>query len=121
MAHPLINRFRYIILAVLIVATAAYGYYLWRIYVPAAPAEKYSVAVAVLETGSVRIDGTVYAAPDALKSKISEIERAHPGAGFSIIAPPGKNLEPVAKAVVLLQNSGAKTIWVINDAEKKGP
>lgn len=123
MARPneFINRFRYAILAVLIILTIGYGYYLYRIYLPAPPpAPPPSVAVAVLADGSVEIEGVTYSSPAALKPKIAEIEKAHPGAGYSINAPRGENFTGIAKAVVLLQASGAKTIWVINEPLKKG-
>jgi biopolymer transport protein ExbD len=124
MAHPntFINRFRYIILAVLIVLTVGYGYYLYRLYVPAAPpAPPPSVAVAVLADGSVRIDGVTYANVATLKPKIAEIEKNHPGAGYSISAPRDQDFNGIAKAVVLLQQSGAKTVWVINEPKKAAP
>jgi biopolymer transport protein ExbD len=122
MARPneFINRFRYAILAVLIIATIGYGYYLYRIYLPAQPpAPPPSVAVTVLADGSVQIEGLTYATPAALKPKIAEIEKSRPGAGYSINAPRGENFTGIAKAVVLLQSSGAKTIWVINEPQKK--
>ena len=122
MARPndFINRFRYAILAVLIVATIGYGYYLYRIYVPAQPpAPPPSVAVAVLADGSVEIEGVTYSSPTTLKPKLAEIEKARPGAGYSINALRGENFNGIAKAVVLLQASGAKTIWVINEQKPK--
>jgi biopolymer transport protein ExbD len=122
MARPndFINRFRYAILAILIVATIGYGWYLYRMYVPAQPpAPPPSIAVAVLADGSVVIDGVTYANVSTLKPKLAAIEKDHPGAGYSINAPRGQNFEGIAKAVVLMQQSGAKTIWVINEPEKK--
>jgi biopolymer transport protein ExbD len=122
MARPntFINRFRYAILAVLIVLTIGYGYYLYRLYVPSAPpAPPPSIPVAVLADGSVKIDGVTYANVATLKPKIAEIEKAHPGAGYSINAPRGQDFKGIAMAVVLLQQSGAKTVWVINEPQKK--
>lgn len=120
MANPrtIANRSRYAVLALLTLITLAYGYYLWRTYALQPEPEKYSVPVAVTADGSVRIDGTLYAAPQTLKTKIEEIARAHPGAGFSIQTKRGESLEATAKAVVLLQKSGAKTVWVINEQAK---
>ena len=118
MAHPLVTRYRYVVLAILIIVTLAYGYYLYRTYFPGAAPEPYSVPVAVMVDGTVRIDGALYTSPEKLKQKVAEIEKAHPGAGFSIQAPKGDTMEPVAKAVVLLQKSGAKTVWVINEPQK---
>ncbi|GAA0570973.1 hypothetical protein [Rhizomicrobium electricum] len=122
MARPntFINRFRYTILAVLVVLTIGYGYYLYRLYVPSAPpAPPPSIPVAVLADGSVKIDGVTYANVATLKPKIAEIEKAHPGAGYSINAPRGQDFKGIAMAVVLLQQSGAKTVWVINEPQKK--
>jgi biopolymer transport protein ExbD len=123
MATPnsFINRFRYIILAVLIVLTVGYGYYLYRLYVPAAPApvaQAPSVTVAVLADGSVVIEGTTYSNAAALKPKLAEIERAHPGTGYTINAPRGQDFNGIAKAVVLMQQAGAKTVWVVNEDKK---
>ncbi len=118
MARPntFINRFRYSILAVLIVVTIGYGYYLYRLYVPAAPpAPPPSIPVAVLVDGSVQIDGVTYLNLATLKPKVAAIEVAHPGAGYSITAPRGQDFNGVAKAVVLLQQAGAKTVWVLNE------
>jgi|GEM_PF-1245078 len=120
MADPrqLVNRYRYAVLAILIVVTAAYGYYLFRTYWPGAQPEKYSVPVAVMVDGTVRIDGALYTSPEKLKLKVMQIQSEHPDAGFSIQAPRGDTLEAVAKAVMLLQKSGAKTVWVINEPPK---
>ena len=124
MARPndFINRFRYVLLAVLIVVTVGYGYYLYRLYFQPAPAPAAaapSVTVAVLADGSVVIDGATYATADALKPKLAEIERAHPGTGYTINAPRGQDFNGIAKAVVLMQSAGAKTIWVVNEDQKK--
>ncbi len=111
-----LNRFRYAVLAVLTVLTIGYGYYLYRTYVPAAPpSPPPSIPVAVMVDGSIRINGTLYTAPEKLQVKVAEIQRDHPNAGFTIHAPRGQTFEPIAKAVVLLQKSGAKTIWVVNE------
>jgi biopolymer transport protein ExbD len=115
----LIHRFRVIILTVLVAVTIGYGYYLYRMYVPAAPPPPPpSIPVAVMADGSVRVDGVSYAAPDQLKPKIAELQRDHPGAGFAITAAQGQDFNAIAKAVVLMQNSGAKTVWVINEPKK---
>jgi biopolymer transport protein ExbD len=122
MARPntFINRFRYTILAVLIIATIGYGWYLYRMYVPPPPPPPPpSIPVAVLADGSVVIDGVTYSHVDTLKPKLAAVEAAHPGTGYSINAPRGQDFNGIAKAVVLLQQSGAKTVWVINEPEKK--
>jgi hypothetical protein len=114
-----VNRFRYAILAVLVVTTLAYGYYLYRLYVPAAPPSPApTVNVAVMVDGSIRLDGVLYSTADKLKPKVALLEKDHPGVSFSIHAPYGADFVPVGKAVVLLQHSGAKTIWVINLPKK---
>jgi biopolymer transport protein ExbD len=114
------GRLKYVVLAILIVVTLGYGYYLFRIYGPVPEAEKYSVPVAVMVDGTVRIDGALFESPEKLKLKVAQIQSEHPDAGFSIRAPRGETMEAVAKAVVLLQKSGAKTVWVINDPPKDG-
>jgi len=114
------GRLKYAVLGLLILITAGYGYYLFRTYGPVAEAEKYSVPVAVMVDGTIRIDGALYESPDRLKSKVAQIQSEHPDAGFSIRAPRGETMEAVAKAVVLLRNSGAKTIWVINEPVPAG-
>jgi len=121
MAQPanFINRFRIAILTVLVIVTVGYGWYLFRLYVPAAPPQPYSVVVQVLADGSVRIDGSVYADEKALAPAIAAIQRQHPDAGFSITAPRGDDFNGIAKAVVLMQKSGARTVWVINEPAKK--
>jgi biopolymer transport protein ExbD len=111
-----VSRFKYTILAVLTVVTLAYGYYLYRVYWPAEPAASPPpIPVAVMVDGTVRVDGATYASPAALKRKVTEMQQSHPGAAFSISAPHGGNFEPIAKAVALLQQSGAKTIEVVNE------
>ncbi len=120
MASPgeILNKFRYTALAVLIVLTVGYGYYLYRLYVPEQPpGPPPSIPVAVMVDGTVRIDGTLYTSPATLKIKVAEIQKEHPDAGFSIRAPRGERLEPIAKAVSLLQKSGAKTVWVLNEPQ----
>ena len=115
-----VNRFRYAILTVLVVTTLAYGYYLFRLYVPAAPpAPAPTINVSVMMDGSVRLDGTVYATEDKLKPKVAELQSEHPGVSFSIQAAYGADFAPIGKAVILLQHSGAKTVWVINQPKKK--
>ncbi len=109
------DRLRYLVLALLILVTAGYGYYLFKTYWPVPDAEKYSVPVAVMVDGTVRIDGTLFVGPEKLKLKVAQIQHEHPDAGFSIQAPRGETMEAVAKAVVLLRNSGARTVWVINE------
>lgn len=118
MANPqdLVNRYKYPVLAILVLLTVVYGYYLFRLYGPQPEPEKYSVPVAVLAEGHVQIDGVVYDRPETLKAKVAEIQQAHPAAGFSITAPRG-DMIPTAKAVVLLQNSGARTVWVLNEPQ----
>jgi biopolymer transport protein ExbD len=121
MARPgdFLNRFRYAVLAVLTVLTIGYGYYLYRTYVPAAPpSPPPSIAVAVMVDGSIRIDGALYTSPDKLKIKVAQIQKEHPDAGFTIQAAYGAHFEPIGKAVSLLQKSGAKTIWVVNEPKK---
>lgn len=111
-----VNRFRYAVLAVLTVVTLAYGYYLYRIYWPTEPAAPPPpIPVAVLSDGTVRIDGALYANPETLKPAVVKLQEDHPGAAFSISAPHGGNFEPIAKAVVLLRQSGAKTVEVVNE------
>jgi biopolymer transport protein ExbD len=111
-----VNRFRYAVLAVLTVVTLAYGYYLYRVYAPAEPAAPPpSIPVAVMVDGSVRIDGAPYATPAALKAKVAAMQDSHPGAAFSITAPHGGNFEPIVKAIVLLQQNGAKKVEVVNE------
>ncbi len=120
MNNAFINRFRYTILAVLIVVTIGYAYYLFRLYGPApAPSAPPSVIVAVMTDGSVRIDGALYDTPQKLTPKIEQLQKEHPDVGFTIRAPYGSDFAPTAKAVVLLKNSGAKTIWVINEPKKQ--
>jgi biopolymer transport protein ExbD len=119
--NTFVNRFRYTILAVLTIATIGYGWYLYRLYFqPPAPAAEQapSVAVSVLADGSVVIDGVTYSTPETLRPKLVQIEQAHPGTGYSINAPHGQDFSGIAKAVVLLQKSGAKTVWVINEQKK---
>ncbi|GAA0534634.1 biopolymer transport protein ExbD [Rhizomicrobium palustre] len=114
------NRYRLIVLVVLTAITLAYGYYLLRSYMPGqAPvaAEKYSVPVSVTAEGGIKLEGTLYTSPEALKTKVADLQRLHPGMGFSIAAKRGDSLEAVAKAVVLLQQSGAKTVWVLNEPQ----
>ena len=120
MARPgdFLNKFRYAILVALTVLTIGYGYYLYRIYVPAEPPSPPSIAVAVMVDGSINIDGTRYTSPEKLKAKVDEIQKAHPNAGFTIQAAYGTHFEPIGKAVSLLQKSGAKTIWVVNEQKK---
>lgn len=121
MARPgdFLNRFRYAVLAGLIVLTIGYGYYLYRTYVPSAPASPPpSIPVAVMVDGSIRIDGALYTSPQKLKTKVEQIQKDHPGAGFTIQAAYGARFEPIGKAVSLLQKSGAKTIWVVNEPKK---
>jgi hypothetical protein len=123
MARPgdFLNKFRYTALAVLIALTIGYGWYLYRFYVPAQPpGPPPSIAVAVMVDGSVRIDGTLYTTPEKLRIKVEQIQNEHPDAGFSIHAPPGETFQSIAKAVALLQNSGAKTIWVLNEPRPPG-
>ncbi len=111
------GRLKYAVLALLILITAGYGYYLFKTYWPVAEAEKYTVPVAVMVDGTVRIDGALFESPEKLKRKVAQIQSEHPDAGFSIRAPRGETMVAVAKAVVLLRNSGAKTIWVINEPQ----
>lgn len=121
MARPntIVNRFRYAILTILVVVTIAYGFYLYRLYVPEAPpAPPPSIPVAVLADGSVRIEGITYSSIDTLQPKIAAIQQDHPGAGFSISAPSDQDFNGIAKAVVLMQRAGAKTVWVINEPKK---
>ena len=113
------GQLKYAVLALLIVVTAGYGYYLFKIYGP--EPEKYSVPVAVMVDGTVRIDGALYESSEKLKPKVAQIQREHPDAGFSIRAPRGETMIAVAKAVVLLQKSGAKTVWVLNDPKSAAP
>jgi biopolymer transport protein ExbD len=117
MASPgeILNKFRYTALAVLIVLTVGYGYYLYRVYVPAQPT---SIPVAVMVDGTIRIDGTLYTSPEKLKIKVAEVQKEHPDAAFSIHALRGETVEPIAKAVMLLKKSGAKTVWVENEPQK---
>jgi hypothetical protein len=68
--------------------------------------------------GTVRIDGALFDSPKRLTKKVAQIQREHPDAGFSIQAPRGETMEAVAKAVLLLQRSGANTVWVINEPHK---
>lgn len=121
MANPRVfaGQLKYAVLALLIVVTVGYGYYLFKIYGP--EPEKYSVPVAVMVDGTVRIDGALFETPDKLKLKVAQIQREHPDAGFSIRAPKGDTMIAVAKAVVLLQKSGAKTVWVLNEPQKSSP
>lgn len=122
MARPgeFLNRFRYAVLAVLTVLTIGYGYYLYRTYVPAAaPSPPPSIPVAVMVDGSIRIDGALYTGPEKLKDKVDQIQKDHPGAGFTIQAAYGAHFEPIGRAVKLLQASGAKTIWVVNEAKDR--
>lgn len=114
-----VNRFRYAILAVLVVLTIGYGYYLYRLYMPAEqPAQAPTVNVAVMVDGSVRIDGAQYDTPEKLKPKVAELQKEHPDISFTINAGYGAQMEPISKAVVLLRLSGAKTVWVVNDTKK---
>lgn len=115
------GHLKYAVLAVLILVTVGYGYYLFKIYGPVPEAEKFSVPVAVMVDGTVRIDGALFETPEKLKLKVAQIQHEHPDAGFSIRAPRGETMEAVAKAVVLLRNSGATTVWVINEPQKDGP
>lgn len=118
-SRDFVNRFRYTILAVLIVVTIGYGYYLFRLYAPApAPGPAPTVNVAVMVDGTIRIDGTLYATPDKLAPKVAALQKEHPDIGFNIQAAYGSNFEPTAKAVVLLKKSGARAIWVINEQKK---
>lgn len=123
MARPntFINRFRYIILAVLVVVTVGYGYYLYRLYFqpPAAATQQApSKTIGVLADGAVVIDGVTYSTVEALKPKLAEIDRAQPGIGYTINAPRGQDFNGIAKAVVMLQQAGAKTVWVVNEEKK---
>jgi hypothetical protein len=113
------NKFRYAILIVLVIVTVGYGWYLYRLNAPAEPPHPVSVAVEVLADGSVRIEGTVYASKAALAPKIAAVQREHPDAGFSITAPRGDDFNGIAKAVVLMRQSGANTVWVINESPKE--
>ncbi len=120
MARPgnFLDKYRYAALAVLLVLTVGYGWYLYRLYVPAEPpGPPPAIPVAVMADGAIRIDGTLYASSDKLEAKVAEIQKHHPRAGFQIRAPRGNEMEPIAKAVVLLQKSGAKTIWVVNEPQ----
>ena len=115
-----VHRFRYAVLAVLTVVTLAYGYYLYRIYWPTEPAAPPpSIPVTVMVDGTVRLDGALYATPETLKRKVTELQDSHPGAAFSITASHGGNFEPIAKAVVLLRQSGAKKVEVVNELPPK--
>lgn len=112
------DRIRYILLAVLSVAVVVCAVLLWR-QRSAPPAPPVPIAAEATSDGAVRIEGVVYATPETLKAKVAELQAQHPGAGFSINAPPGGNLENVAKAVILLQQSGATSVWVVNEPAHK--
>ncbi len=114
-SREFINRFRYAILAVLVIVTVAYGYYLYRFYFPAEPPAAPTVNVAVMADGSIRIDGALYDTPGKLKAKVSQLQNEHADISFTINAPYGAQMEPISKAVVLLRLSGAKTVWVVNE------
>ncbi len=117
-SRDFVNRFRFAILAVLVIVTVAYGYYLYRFYAPAEqPAPSQTVNVAVMADGSNRIDGAQYDSPDKLKLKVVELQKEHPDISFTINAAYGAHMEPISKAVVLLRLSGAKTVWVVNDTK----
>lgn len=115
----LVNKFRYTVFAVLVVLTVGYGYYLYTLYFPAEPTQPASIAVTAVAGGGVRIDGETFTSAESLKTKVTSLQQEHPGAGFEIKAPAGQDFNDVAKAVVLLRDSGANTIWVLN--ETKGP
>lgn len=119
MNNSFVTKFRYTILAVLVVATIGYGYYLYRFYMPAAaPAPPPSVAVAVMVDGTIRIDGTLYDTPEKLRPKVAQLQKDHPDIGFTIHAAYGAHLDPTVKAVALLRQSGAKTVWVVNEQKQ---
>jgi hypothetical protein len=113
-----IDKVRYILLAVLAVAVVVCAVLLWRQRtMPLAPPEPMAVEAAA--NGTVRIDGVVYATPETLKAKITEMQAQHPGAGFTINAPHGGDLANVARAVILMKQSGATAVWVVNEPATK--
>lgn len=109
-----VNRFKYTILAVLTVVTVAYGYYLYKTYFTPPPAPV-SVPVTVMANGAVVIDGRTYTTLADLQPKVTAVQREHAKAGFSITVPHGATMEPVAKAIALLKQSGANEVWVLNE------
>lgn len=114
-----VNRFRYAILAVLVVVTLAYSVYLYRVYVPGEQPEPPTVNVTVTIDGNIRMDGALYDNVDKLKPKIAQLQSEHPDISFSIHAAYGAQMEPISKAVVLLRQAGARTVWVVNEKPGK--
>jgi len=113
----LVRKFRYTVLAVLVVLTVGYGFYLYTLYFPAEPAQPESIVVTAVAGGGVRIDGVTFTSAEALKAKVASLQKDRPGAGFEIKAPAGQDFNDVAKAMILLRDSGASTIWVLNETK----
>ncbi len=100
----------------LILITAGYAYYYMAMQRPVlrtAPGPETVVRAEVLADGSVLMLGNRYSDPAKLKAKIAELQSAHPATSFNLYARPNMKFEPLGKAALLFQQSGAyKVVFV---------
>jgi|WetSurMetagenome_2_1015567.scaffolds.fasta_scaffold208625_2 hypothetical protein len=98
------SKFRLIAMAVLAVLMAAYGMY-WLTY-SSRPDEPFVITATVAESGALMLEGERIGDAAALKAKLAQLRRAHPGAKFEVHAMQGMPVEAFGKALQLLQQSG---------------
>ena len=113
-------KLRLAALIVLTLITAGYAYWLFMPHGQTeAPPPDTIVQAEVLADGSVTIGGERFSDPGKLRAKVAEIQKAHPGAGFSLHAPRDMKFEPIGKAAMLFQNSGAAKVGFITEPKNE--
>ena len=118
------TKLRLAALIVLTLITAGYAYYLFMPHARQAevpPPPDTFVQAEVLADGSVMMQGEQFSLSDPakLKAKVAAIQRAHPNVGFNLHAAREMKFEPVGKAALLFQRSGAAHVAFITEPQKE--
>ena len=118
------NKFRLAALIALTLITAGYAYYLLmphrQVEAPA-PTPDTFVQAEVLADGSVMMQGEHFSLSDpaGLKAKVAAIQKTRPNVGFNLRAPRDMKFEPIGKAALLFQKSGAANVAFITEPKNE--
>lgn len=114
------NRLRLAALIALTLITAGYAYYMFAPQRPPEPLPPDTIIrVEVLADGSVVMEGERFSDAAKLRAKVAAIQKEHSNAGFSLHAPPDMNFEPVGKAALLFQRSGAAHVAFVTESKNE--
>jgi biopolymer transport protein ExbD len=118
------TKLRLAALIALTLITAGYAYYLFmpnrQVEAPA-PAPDTFIQAEVLADGSVVMQGERFSLSDPakLKAKVAAIQKEHPNVGFNLHAAREMKFEPVGKAALLFQRSGAANVAFITEPKNE--